>query len=152
MWMVFFFLPFPMSFAQTLSCCVSYRPDEVGHHRVWISNSILESTHHYGVIHLLNAKPDYCPVWFPWLFKTCLESDHHHVMVAQTPTQVLAGLMLGRNRFFTKTQSIWLWCIISGLRHILWMASCRREGEIHTRPKSYEKKNSSFERINLVSY
>ena len=42
----------------------------------------LESTHYCWVIQLLEVKPDSWLGWFPWILKACLESHHHHAMVA----------------------------------------------------------------------
>ena len=44
--------------------------------------SCLESTHYCWIIQLLEVKPDSWLGWFPWILKACLESHHHHVMVA----------------------------------------------------------------------
>ena len=78
------------------SAAVSYCLVEVGDHGVQISifiyqrskrcksttYSCLESTHHCWIIQLLEAKPDSWLGWFPCILKACLESYHHHVMVA----------------------------------------------------------------------
>ena len=42
----------------------------------------LENTHHCWIIQLFEVKPDSWLGWFPWILMACLESHHHHVMVA----------------------------------------------------------------------
>ena len=89
-------LPLPALLAKKFSCCVSYCLVEDGDHGVQISifiyqrrkgcksttYSCLESTHYCWIIQLLEVKFDSWLDWFPWILKACLESHHHHVMVA----------------------------------------------------------------------
>ena len=89
-------LPLPALLAKKFSYCVSYCLAEMGDHGVQISIYIyqhskrcksttyiyLESTHYCWIIQLLEVKPDSWLGWFPWILKACLESHHHHVMVA----------------------------------------------------------------------
>ena len=82
--------------AKKFSCCVSYCLVEVGDQGVQniifiyqrskrcksTTYSCLESTHHCWIIQLLEVRPDSWLGWFLWILKACLESHHHHVMVA----------------------------------------------------------------------
>ena len=83
--------PLPALLAKKFSCFVSYCLVEVGDHGVIYQSSkrcksttysCLESTHHWWIFQLLEVKPDSWLGWFPWVLKACLESHHHHFMVA----------------------------------------------------------------------
>ena len=88
--------PLPALLAKKFSCCVSNCLVEVGDHGVQIgifiyqcskrykctTYSCLESTHHCWIIQLLEVKPNSWLDWFPRILKACLESHHHHVMLA----------------------------------------------------------------------
>ena len=84
----------------------------------------LDSSHHCGIIQLLEVKPDSWLGWFPWFLKACLESHHHHVMVA---SNICTWECSGSGNFNTWTEpflhqgvlSIWLWCVVLS---IFWMA------------------------------
>ena len=87
--------------------------------------SCLESTHHCWIIQLLEVRPDSWLGWFLWILKACLESHHHHVMVASNIYTLECSGSGSFNTwtepgfFFTKMWSSWFWCVAMS---IFWMA------------------------------